>query len=80
MPYFLRCSLSGAYMTDPVIVCSKDPPQPLAHGVSYERSALQKWMETSKHAVRYVSNEVLRKVVEDYRQKQERRLDPHTIQ
>jgi hypothetical protein len=64
MPSFLRCALSGAYMTDPVIVCSKDPPPPLVQGTSYERTALEAWIEANQE-VQYVGNAVLKRVLLD---------------
>jgi len=51
-------------MTDPVIVCSKNSP--LGYRASYERSALQKWIETNKQEVLYVSNGVPKRMIADW--------------
>jgi len=67
MPLFFRCSLCGDYMSDPVIVCTKDPPTPLLEGISYERSALQDWIEVSGCNIEFVSNAVLKRVIDDWR-------------
>ena len=66
MPPFLRCALSGAYMTDPVIVCMQNPPPPLVQGLSYERCALQAWSDANRHAVPFVPNTVLKAVIQSW--------------
>ena len=58
----LRCALSGAYMTDPVIVCTPNPPTPLEQGVSYERAALQAWCD-AHGSVEFVTNAALGKLI-----------------
>ena len=67
MPSFFRCSLCGDYMSDPVIVCTKNPPAPLIEGISYERSALESWVASNNHTVQFVPNVMLKKLIDGWR-------------
>ncbi len=64
---FIKCRLSGLVMKDPVIVCTTVPPTPLVFGDSYDRSALERWMqENGEPDVQFVSNTCLKGLTDHY--------------
>lgn len=59
----LRCGLTGQIMTDPVLVCTQFNPN-LVCGISYERTALQRWLRAQDdHETKFLPNPALKGVI-----------------
>ena len=58
-----RCCLSNAVMRDPVIILSTNTE--LTSGLSYERTALERWLaERGDHSTRYCPNTALKAMLD----------------
>ena len=59
----MRCSLSGKIMSDPVIIV-KQTNNTLLLGCSFERNAVEKWMNENRDMeTRFVSNPSLKETI-----------------